>query len=166
MDEPGWLSLDEAALEVERSFGISRAVARKRLRQACAEQLITSMKAPYDGGYDEGHQLPFEYWSPVAPSEWRQREVDYDGPDKDGCETEVMIREDDYRYWLNGATNVRSKGSSKRDLARRAINDIWSGDIPIEISNKQIAKQVGEHLKQQGRSDIGSDTILRAAGRK
>ena len=94
MNEPGWLSFYEVALEVEQSFGISRAVARKRIRQACAEQLITSMKAPYDdGGYDDGHQLPFEYWSPVAPSEWRQREVDYDGPDKNGCETVVMLRE-------------------------------------------------------------------------
>jgi hypothetical protein len=162
MNEDDWLSFYSATGEMEQRSGLSRAVARKQVRQACADQLITSMKAPCD----DGHRLPFEFWKRIAPKEWREREVDYDGPDKDGCETEVMIREDDYRYWLNGATNVRSKGSSKRDLARRAINDIWSGDIPIEISNKQIAKQVGEHLKQQGRSDIGSDTILRAAGRK
>jgi hypothetical protein len=171
MDEPGWFSLYEAALEVERSFGISRAVARKRLRQACAEQLITSMKAPYDGGYDEGHQLPFEYWSPVAPSEWRQREVDYDGPDKDGCETVVMIREDDYRHWLNvvmireddyrhwlnGATKnngqkVTNRGSPKRRLAEQAI--------------KQIEKEVADWLEQQGVPPISRETILRAAGKK
>ena len=120
MDEPGWLSLDEAALEVERSFGISRAVARKRIRQACAEQLITSMKAPYDGGYEDGHQLPFEFWSPVAPSEWRQREVDYDGPDKDGCETVVMLREADYRHWLNGAIKNNAHTAS-----RGSPNDDW-----------------------------------------
>ena len=167
MDEPGWLSLYEAALEVERSFGISRAVARKRLRQACAEQLITSMKAPYD----DGHQLPFEYWSPVAPSEWRQREVDYDGPDKDGCETVVMIREDDYRHWLNGATKnngqkVTNRGSPKRRLAEQAIKKLWPGGIPSSLLNKQIEKEVADWLEQQGVPPISRETILRAAGRK
>ena len=148
MDEPGWLSFYQAALEVEQGFGISNAVARKRIRQACAEQLITSMKAPYDGGYDEGHQLPFEYWSPVAPSEWRQREVDYDGPDKDGCETVVMLREADYRHWLNGATKNNaqraSRGSTKRKIAEQAINKLWSGGIPSNVLNKEIEKAVGE----------------------
>jgi hypothetical protein len=163
MNEEDWLTFYEAASEIERRSGASLAVARKRLREACADQLITTMKAPYD---EQAGPMPIEFWSRVAPSEWRQREVDYDGPDKDGCPTVAMIREDDYRHWFNGQGNVRRKGSPKRDLAKQAIDDIWSGDIPNEVSNKQIAKQVSERLKQQGRSDIGSDTILRAAGRK
>jgi hypothetical protein len=163
MNEEDWLTFYEAASEIEQRSGVSRAVARKRLRQACADQLITMMKAPYD---EQAGLMPPEFWNPIAPSEWRQREVDYDGPDKDGCPTVAMIREADYRHWLNGESDVRSNGSSKRDLAKQAINEIWSDDIPKEVSNKQIAKQVGERLKQQGRSDISSDTILRAAGRK
>ena len=56
------------------------------------------MKAPYD---DPG-QLPFEFWTRVAPREWHDREVDYDGPDADGCKMEVMINEDEFRHWLAG----------------------------------------------------------------
>jgi hypothetical protein len=98
MNEEDWLTFYEAANEIEQRSGVSRAVARKRLRQACADQLITTLKAPYD---EQAGLMPIEFWSPIAPSEWRQREVDYDGPDKDGCPIVVMIREDDYRHWLN-----------------------------------------------------------------
>jgi hypothetical protein len=167
MNEEDWIYFYEAASEVERSFKISTAVARKRLRQACAEQLITSMKAPHD----DGHQLPFEFWSPVAPGEWRQREVDYDGADKDGCETAVMIREADYRHWLNDATKnnaqkVTNRGSPKRRLADQAIKKLWPGGIPSNLLNKEIEKAVGDWLKQQGLAPISRETILRAAGRK
>jgi hypothetical protein len=165
MNEEDWLTFYETANEIEQRSGVSRAVARKRLRQACADQLITTLKAPYD---EQAGLMPIEFWSPIAPSEWRQREVDYDGPDKDGCPTVVMIREGDYRHWLNAASDVRrNKGSPKRDLARQAVEEIWpDAIIPKEVSNWQIERQVADRLKQQGRSDIGRDTILRAAGRK
>ena len=167
MTEPGWLPFYEVAREVEQSFGISMAAARKRLRQACADQLITSMKAPCD----DGHRLPFEFWVSVAPGEWRQREVDYDGPDKDGCETAVMLREADYRHWLDGATKnnpqkVTNRGSPKRRLAEQAIKKLLPGGIPSNLLNKEIEKAVGDWLKQQDLANISQETILRAAGRK
>ncbi len=73
MDEEEWITFYEASREVEKTFGVSLAEAGKRLRQACADQLITSMKAPYDR---EAGLFPIEFWSPIAPGEWRQREVD------------------------------------------------------------------------------------------
>jgi hypothetical protein len=165
MDEEGWITFYTAAKELEQAFGISWAAAQKRLRQACAEQLITSMKAPYD---EPAGELPFEYWTRVAPSEWREREVDCDGPDKEGCPTEVMIRDADYRHWLNGLSGTRSvpNRSPKQELVKRIIKDIWPDNIPRGTLNKQIERQVGERLKQQGHPHISSDTILRAAGRK
>src|SRR5205823_8856692 len=96
MNEDDWLYFYTAAREVEQRLNVSRAVARKRLREACADQLIISMKAPCD---EPAGQLPFEFWERIAPHDWREREVDYDGPDKDGCKTEVMIYEADFRSW-------------------------------------------------------------------
>ena len=167
MNEPNWIYFYEAAHEVEQSFGISWAAAQKRLRQACADQLITSMKAPCD----DGHRLPIDYWSPIAPREWREREVDYDGPDKDGSETAVMLREADYRHWLNGATKndaqkVTNRGSPKLRLAQQAIKELWSGGIPSNLLNNEIEKSVGDWLKQKGLAQVSRDTILRAAGKK
>jgi hypothetical protein len=95
--EPGWLSFAEAALEIAQQFRVSRAEAEAQLRQACADQKLRSMKAPLN----ERDIMPIEFWTPIAPSDWRGREVDYDGPDADGSKTEVMINEADYRYWLS-----------------------------------------------------------------
>jgi hypothetical protein len=165
MDEEEWITFYDASHEVEQTFGISRAAAQKRLRQACADQLITSRKAPYE---KDAGLYPTEFWSPVAPGEWRQREVDYDGPDKDGCEIVVMLREADYRHWLSGLSGTRSvpNRSPKQDLVKRIIKDIWPDAIPPGILNKQIEKQVSDRLEQQGHPHISRDTILRAAGRK
>jgi hypothetical protein len=97
MHEPGWLSFYSAALEIEQRFRLSQAEARKKLRKACADQQISSMKAPYE----EPGQFPFEFWTRITPDEWRERQVDYDGPNADGCMTEVMIFEKDFQYWLS-----------------------------------------------------------------
>jgi hypothetical protein len=98
LDEPGWLSLYEAAQEIAQQSGVSWAEALLRLRQGCIDQKLHSMKAPID----DGNTLPREFWVRVAHSEWREREVDYDGPDADGCKTVVMIDEADFRSWLKG----------------------------------------------------------------
>jgi len=82
MNEDDWLPFYSATGEMEQRSSLSRAVARKQVRQACADQLITSMKAPCD----DGHRLPFEFWKRIAPKEWREREVDYDEQDAEGCE--------------------------------------------------------------------------------
>ena len=157
MDEPGWLTFYTAALEIEQRFGGSQAEAQAKLRQACADQKIRSMKAPYDDA-----QLPFEFWTWIAPSEWHSRQVDYDGLDRDSCKTEVMIHETDFRYWL-GEPPPQTSAPSKRDLVKQVIDEIWPNGIPANLLNKEIEKQVGDRLKPQ---IISRDTILRAAGRK
>jgi hypothetical protein len=162
MDEPGWFTFYTAAREIEQRLGGSQSEAQAKLRGACAHQKIRSMKAPYD----EPGQLPFEFWTRIAPSEWHEREVEYDGPDACGCEIEVMINEADFRHWLKQEpTKQRQSPTTKRDIALQAINAIWPND-DLPVLNKEIEKQVGEWLKQQGRPEISSDTILRAAGRK
>jgi hypothetical protein len=75
-DEPKWLTFYEAALEIEQRFRVSHAEGEASLRRACADQKLRSMKAPIDGG----RRMPFEFWARIAPKEWREREVDYDGP--------------------------------------------------------------------------------------
>jgi hypothetical protein len=98
MNEPGWITFYAGAREIGQRLGVNQAEAQAKLRRACADQQIRSMKAPYE---DLG-QLPFEFWTRVAPSEWGEREVDdYDGPDADGCPIEVMINETEFRDWLN-----------------------------------------------------------------
>jgi hypothetical protein len=81
-----------------------------------------------------------------------------------------MLREADYRHWLNGATKNNaqraSRGSTKRKIAEQAINKLWSGGIPSSLLNKEIVKAVGEWLKQQDLAQVSPDTILRAAGKK
>ena len=169
MHEPGWLTFYTAAREIEKQFGGSQAEARRTLRQACADQKINSMKAPHE---DAG-QLPFEFWTRVAPGEWREREVDFDGPDADGCKIEVMIYEADFRYWLaqRGPADLKQPGgggrsSRKRDLAKQAITACWPDGIPDNFPSPNIEKRVGDWLMQQGLPEVGRDTILRAAGRK
>jgi hypothetical protein len=68
------------------------------------------MKAPID----DGNCLPFEFWTRVAPSEWRDREVDYDGPDAHGCKVVVMLNEADFWYWLALADPLRSAQQKKQ----------------------------------------------------
>jgi hypothetical protein len=171
MDEKGWLTFYNAALETEKRFGVSQAESRKRLRLACADQEINSMKAPLD----EANRLPIEFWTRIASREWREREVDYDGPDADGCAIEVMIWEADFRPWLNGqqaSQSVTHRPSRKQDLAKLAIKELWPDGIGEVVTSKQIEKQVGDWLanycKQENLlpMEISRDTILRAAARK
>jgi hypothetical protein len=128
MMEPGWLSFYEAAHEVVQRFGVSRAEAEAQLRQGCADQKLRSMKAPIDGNC-----LPFEFWTRVAPSEWRDREVDYDGPDADGCEVTVMINEADFRYWLSlrsAQGNARKQAQGKAPLIIEHLKEMHPHGVP------------------------------------
>ena len=67
----------------------------KLLRASSFAKLITTMKRPLDPD-----PLPIEFWVRIDPREWSARTVDYDGPDADGCEIDVMIHEDDFRSWI------------------------------------------------------------------
>src|SRR5215510_8617889 len=89
------------------------------------------MKAPYDDS-----QLPFEFWTWIAPGEWRSREVDYGGPDRDGCRIEVMINEDDFRHWLK----QQGIAPSPRDAA--VVKVLKAGRPPNKISWKEFCDRV------------------------
>ena len=166
MTEPGWITFYTAARHIHQRIGGSQAEAQMKLRRACGDGLIRTMKAPYE---NEHTQLPFDIWTRVAPREWREREVDYDGPDADGCKMVAMIHEDDFRQWLNntiaGAPSPKKARSSRQvDLAREAINAACP-DYE-HLSNPQIEKQVNDWLKAQGRPPVKGDAILRATGRR
>jgi hypothetical protein len=178
MIEPGWITFYEAARDIHERIGGSLAEAQMKLRRACGGELIRTRKAPYD----EQHQLPFDFWTRVAPREWRKREVDYDGPNADGCKMVPMIHEDDFRQWLDkiiaavpplpGGPVKRAK--PKRELAKRVIADLFPQGVPTrEVpSDPDLCRQVQGRLpgycKENNipRPVISDDTILRAAGRK
>ncbi|MGB6660329.1 MAG: hypothetical protein WBE90_14895 [Xanthobacteraceae bacterium] len=164
MIEPGWISFHQATHEVSKRVGCGWAEAKRTLRSACAEAKIGSMKAPCDPD-----TLPREFWTAVAHREWREREVDQDGPN-DGCEIEIILNEDDYRRWLNGIP-LSKPGTltfrrRKRDTAKEAIAELWPNGIPAVLGNKDIIQRAGQRLKPNGASEVSDDTILRAAGRK
>ena len=179
MTEEGWITFYEAAREIQLRVGGSVAEAQMLLRRACGDELIRTMQAPYESE----QQPPFEFWTRVAPRAWRQREVDYDPPDRDGCNLVVMIHKDDFGQWLNKhiAATLSPPGrlwhkraerrQPKRDLARQVIDDLWPGDIP-DVTDAEITRQVHnrlpEYCKENNlpRGSISDDTILRAAGRK
>ena len=179
MTEPGWITFYTAARHIHQRIGGSQAEAQMKLRRACGDGLIRTMKAPYE---NEHTQLPFDIWTRVAPREWREREVDYDGPDADGCKMVAMIHEDDFRQWLtkqqaDAPSLPRSlvhkrANRSKRELAKLVIADLWPHGIPELVTNPELCKQVQERLpgycKENNlpRRQISDDTILRAAGRK
>jgi hypothetical protein len=136
MIEPGWLTFYTAAAEIERRFGGSQAGAQAKLRQACADEMTRSMKPPYEE--PNGHQLPFDLWTRVAPGESRERKVDYDGPDAHGCANIVMINEADFRHWLNRQGPMQPKAGvssarPERDLAKKAIDALCSGIPPGDL---------------------------------
>jgi hypothetical protein len=162
MNEPGWLTFYTAARTIEQRLGGSQAEAQAKLRRACADEKIRSMKAPYE----EPGQLPIEYWKRVAPGEWRKREVDYDGPDADGCAIEVMINETDFQHWLGkDAVGNKPKSRLPRDVAKQAISELYPKGTDT-LTDRELVKQVGKWLEQHNTGDISRDTILRAADRK
>jgi hypothetical protein len=118
MTEPGWLTFYAVSRITKWWLGVNEAEARIKLRLACAEQKIQSMKAPCEElenrtRYEDRLQiLPIEFWTRVAPSDWRQREVDYDGPDADGCATKVMLNETEFLDWLNKQPPDKDKQSA------------------------------------------------------
>jgi hypothetical protein len=161
--EPGWLSLYEAAHEIVQQFGVSRAEAEAQLRQGCADQKLRSMKAPID----DGNCLPFEFWTRVAPSEWREREVDYDGPDADGCEVAVMINEADFRYWLplgniQGNAQQKTQVRGKVPVIMGYLREMFPEAVPeaAHCPRKKLKAELIE--KDKKLTSLHDDTLRRA----
>jgi hypothetical protein len=162
MYEPGWLSLYEAAQEIAQQSGVSWAEALARLRKGCADQRLQSMKAPLD----DGNTLPFEFWTRVAPSDWRGHEVDYDGPDADGCKVVVMIYEADFRYWLASTVTPTAKPKRKsrpQTLVLRAIAELG---LPDDTPTPALWQAVCTWHADHGSPPPSRDTVLRATGRR
>jgi hypothetical protein len=131
MNEPGWLTFYTGAREIEQRLGVNQPEAQAKLRRACVEQKIRSMKAPYELIHNLREVLPFEFWTRVAPSEWGEREVDYDGPDADGCAIKVMINETDLRDWLNKQQpEPAKKAVGKQPRIKRLLALMYPTGVP------------------------------------
>jgi hypothetical protein len=110
------ISFLEASIEIEKRLGVSRAEAERRLREACAEGQVRAFKDRYHNLLD--HPIA-ELQTRIAPSEWRAREVDYDGRDADGLAMQVSINAADLRYWL--AQRPQPATDSPRDVVIRKL---------------------------------------------
>ncbi len=180
MDEPGWISFSEAASTVAMHLCSDLEDASRRIRDACAQNRIYSMKAPFEKvGASQISILPIESWSKISFTDWRNRKVDFDGPDEDGCNTIIMLREIQFTNWLEESRALqmgisfpppkpqrRAPTQRKRQAAKLAIEALWPLGIPDDIENPIIEKNVGDWLKNNGKSVPSRDTILRAADRK
>jgi hypothetical protein len=152
MNKDDWLSFYTAASEIEQQHRISGAEAQKKLRTACREELIRTRKAPTDDGF----LLPFEFWTRVAPSEW-SRQVDYDGPDKDGCAIEVMIFEPDFRSWFGQPQSDRDAAIAKRlrkgvpgkDVAWKSFCDDIRRDCEASMNTRGFSDETIENITRK-----------------
>jgi hypothetical protein len=163
--DPHWINFYDAANQIEKRFGWSRSVARRRLRHAFIDEELLSKKAPYE--ISKGcftFSKPVEHWTSTPPSQWRQSEVDYDD-----AESIVMVYQEQFADWLRrlkaplAGKKLRKR---KRNAASQAINAIWPKGVPDGVANNDIIKKVSDRLKQDGLTVPSPDTILRAAGRK
>ena len=162
MTEEGWITFYMAA-HLLREQGMGWAEGCKLLRAACRDEDITTMSAPNDEGV-----LPIEFWQRIAPSEWRQRDVDYDGPDADGCKMVVMLKEDDFNRWQSKLAVPTERPEARRpvrksqqlELVKRALADL---KLPDGVSNPEAEQRVTEWCNRQGISRVpGRSTIIRA----
>jgi hypothetical protein len=155
MDEPGWLTFYTAARQVEQRRAVSQAEAQGMLRQACRDEKMRSMKAPYEGERD---QLPFELWTRLAPRDWRERDVDYDGPDADGCWTIVMINEADFLHWLDqeaAAIPEKPLGGLQPLLIRLLSEKFPSRPVPdkFEVKREALLEELRRKHKRLAKLD-------------
>lgn len=97
---------------------------------------------------------------------------------------DVFFSEADLRDWISRKTGPPTVGTAtkpkpsrrqdKRARARFAIAALWPKAVPASaaLPNAALCQQVGEWLRQDSKKlgltyvEVGSDTILRAAGRK
>jgi hypothetical protein len=130
--EEGYITFADGAWEIQKQLNVGWGDACRRLRVACREEWITTMLAPYDNG----SQLPSEFWTgPVAPSDWRQRDIDCSGLDADGCVLVAMLNEDDFRRWraaeLTTPKTRPARGSgTKRPVIIKYLSEMFPKGVP------------------------------------
>jgi hypothetical protein len=154
--EEGWITFYTAA-HLLREQGMGWAEACKLLRAACRDEDITSMAAPDD---EPAGVLPIEYWKRIPPSDWKEREVDYDGPDGDGCQVVVMLKEDDVARWQSklAVPKTKPRASPKNKLAQLALAEL---NLPANTPDPDAEKQVNDWLKANNYPSISKSTIVR-----
>jgi hypothetical protein len=66
------------------------------------------------------------------------------------------------------AVPAPKKSRPGRERARRAIDELYHGDVPDQATepNWRLCKRVGKRLEELGLPNVSNDTILRAAGRR
>jgi hypothetical protein len=180
-----WLIFPEAVGEIVAKLDLSRGVAERTLRALCGSGDIRSICCDEDF-YEEPRTIKPEKWREIGEVDlhgvvvsrikWTERsrasakagggELDFE----ERWHDTVLVSEADLQHWLKKqqpTTKPKQRSARPRDIAGEVIKAIWpKRDIPKTVSNAQIEQQVGKRLKELGRSDISSDTILRAAGRK
>ena len=111
--------------------------------------------------YENENQLPREFWTgPVAPSEWRQRDVDCSGSDADGCTLVAMLNEDDFRRWREAKPTPKTKGrgAPKDDLARKTMAEL---NLPGGMSNTEVHQRIAKELNAQGIRNVPSLSVIK-----
>jgi hypothetical protein len=155
-EEEDWVTFYPAADVVAQRLGVSRTLARKQLREVCATGLVETMKAPCDP-----NRMPREFWTRVAPGAWREREVDYDGPDNDGCKIVVMIREADFRDWLDKKIGTQSDRQRDAVIERYLKKGCPGKDVPWKPFCDGVRKECGATPRTRGFSDETIERIAR-----
>jgi hypothetical protein len=119
------------------------------------------MKAPLE----EPGRLPFEFWTRIAPSDWREREVDFDGPDADGCMTGVMVFEKDFQYWLDNlkpASQPKSRGGKVPLIMDHLRSMFPQGGVP-DASHYPRKQLRADLVKLDKRLEPLDDATLKSA---
>jgi hypothetical protein len=176
-----FLSRAQALDIVQHLLNSSRGLAEKVLKEAYESGEVRRqyplrdpiLLLPDDGilGMDlrPGAENPGGLSAPPLGRPWWEEEDD-------------PLSEDDLLDWLNrkypsaprGPEERRAaekadrkrSGGVKRANADRAVKAIWNGPPPEHLTPGEIVDKMARHLKAQGITNVGRDTMLRAAGKK
>jgi hypothetical protein len=165
MSAEHWLTLEEAEEAIRRRLDTSVGRSRALLQTARASGDVRSYDASPVFLSDNDGIVGFSR-RPGALSRVNE---------------ELRFSQADLMDWLDRqaqqakpATKVKkqSRTQIKRGRAKEAIKALWPNEMPKDLPNMVVIKQVGDWLRDDCKKrnirhgDIGSDTILRAAGRK
>jgi hypothetical protein len=179
-DNQDWYTFGRAAKKVMERLGCTFDDASRRLREACGDDRIHSMKAPIEWiegiDPDDYYFEDFEHWVVIPAIDWQKRNVlhDLNVFDSDsGDPVKIMLNRLHLDDWLNGQpahdkpNNPRRPPISRKlGAAKEAIGAIWPDGILGGVVNDDVVRQVTAWMKARGLSTVSRDTILRAAGRK
>ena len=158
-----WTSFYSASLKIAQRLGVSHAEAERMLRVACAEGRIHSRRE-----HREEEELPPYKWTRIAPADWRDYEIDYEGSDADGDLISVDVNEHDFDYWLD----QQAKPSAEASLAEARVPALLASLASKGQENAELrelfrisneAHTAAEHklLEAKGRCAAKNEEIAR-----